>query len=77
MLDAYRDGGEKGVVTFKSKTTVQAQSKNSKSSKTAVDPDVLERIQALAKETGISESELLEQLQVAKEASKQALVEKE
>ncbi|SDG03509.1 hypothetical protein SAMN04488542_12416 [Fontibacillus panacisegetis] len=77
LLDAYRDGGEKGVVTFKSKATVQAQSKNSKSSKTAVDPDVLERIQALAKETGISESELLEQLQVAKEASKQALVEKE
>ncbi|MNO45114.1 hypothetical protein D3C76_353730 [compost metagenome] len=77
LLGAYRSAGEEGVAVFESKAKTQAQSTNSKSSKIAIDSEVLERIQSLSKETGISESELLEQYQTAKEASKHALAEKE
>jgi uncharacterized protein YidB (DUF937 family) len=78
LLGAYKSGGEKGVASYQSKAAKQQmQTNNVKTLTSSVDADALERIRALAKETGISETELLRQYQAAKESSKQALAGKE
>ncbi|MCT2197493.1 MULTISPECIES: hypothetical protein [Paenibacillus] len=78
LLGAYKTGGEKAVASYQSKSEKQLmQTNNAKTITSSVDTDTLERIRSLSKETGISETELLRQLQAAKEASKQALAGKE
>lgn len=82
LIRAYKSGGEKAIVNYKSKTKAQVQSKSTAISDAPVssdsmDPEVLEKIRAIAKETGISENELLQQFQSAKETSKQVLSGKE
>ncbi|WP_055107963.1 hypothetical protein [Paenibacillus ihumii] len=79
LIKAYQTGGEQAVVNYQPKPNekMQTQSVKSNSSNSSVDADVLKSIRSIAEETGISESELIQQYHAAKEASKHALAEKE
>lgn len=81
LLGAYKSGGEKSVVNFKPKTTIQGKSSATANkvtgSEDALDSEVLDQIRAIAKESGIPEQELIQQFKAAKEASKQMLTGKE
>ncbi|WP_110932673.1 hypothetical protein [Paenibacillus bouchesdurhonensis] len=79
LIKAYQTGGEQAVANYQPQPNakMQTQSVKSNNSNSSVDADVLKSIRSIAEETGISESELIQQYHAAKEASKHALAEKE
>ncbi|MNJ41817.1 hypothetical protein D3C77_367580 [compost metagenome] len=79
LIKAYQTGGEQAVANYQPQPNakMQTQSVKSNSSNSSVDADILKSIRSIAEETGISESELIQQYHAAKEASKHALAEKE
>lgn len=77
LLKVYRSQGEPGLANYKGTVQKSLQSKTSKGSESSIDPEVLERIQVLSKDTGVPLSDLLEQYHTAKELSQQVFVEKE
>ncbi|KOY15905.1 ribbon-helix-helix domain-containing protein [Paenibacillus xylanivorans] len=77
LLKVYRSQGEPGLANYKGTVQKSLQSKTSKGSESSIDPEVLERIHVLSKDTGVPLSDLLEQYHTAKELSQQVFVEKE
>lgn len=77
LLKVYRSQGEPGLANYKGTGQKSLQSKTSKASEPSINPEVLERLQALAKDTGIPLSDLLDEYYTAKKLSQQVLEEKE
>ncbi|WP_379390323.1 hypothetical protein [Paenibacillus lentus] len=79
LIKAYEMGGEQAVANYQPKPNAKAQSQSARSTSnnSSVDADVLKTIRSIAEDTGIPESELIQQYHAAKEASKHALAEKE
>ncbi|WFA85507.1 ribbon-helix-helix domain-containing protein [Paenibacillus amylolyticus] len=77
LLKVYRSQGEPGLANYKGTVQKSLQSETSKGSESSIDPEVLERIQVLSKDTGVPLSDLLEQYHTSKELSQQVFVEKE
>lgn len=77
LLKIYKTSGEQGLVTATSSTKTQSLNRSNAAETMEIDAEVRQRIKEIAKETGITESDLLKQFLAAKEASKQALAEKE
>lgn len=77
LLQQYKTNGEKGVINYKSIEQKSAASKSFKLNTNAVPEDVLANLKEISQNTGEPLNELISKYNIAKELSKQVLVEKE